>query len=301
MSDPLIQQEPGHASVPEAIPDLLRHVGERIRAVRESKSISRQKLSAISNVSPRYLAQIEAGEGNLSIAVLKRISLALDCPMTGLLCDDAELDAASLAAADLFNRADASTRKAVMELLAPSPQKLERANRICLIGLRGAGKSTLGKMLAEETGAAFIELNREIEDMVGMPIAEIMALYGQEGFRKFEAITLNRIAERKDRIVLEAAGGVVSESATFANLLARFHTIWIKASPQEHMERVLAQGDTRPMAGNPEAMAQLKLLLKDREPLYAQALVHLDTSSKPPEKSLTQLSKLVREHNFLDN
>ncbi len=299
MSDLTKRRDPETDLALSAITNLLTQVGVRIRSVRETKSISRQKLSKLSEVSPRYLAQIEAGDGNLSIAVLKRISVALDIPIAHLLSENTDIGPESIAAAHLFGKADTSTRKAVMELLEPAPQKLERAQRICLIGLRGAGKSTLGKMLSEAIGSPFVELNREIEDMVGMPIAEIMALYGQEGYRKFEAITLKQIVEQRDSIILEAAGGIVSEPTTFSNLLSGFHTIWVKARPQEHMERVLAQGDTRPMAGNPEAMSQLKMLLREREPLYAQASAHLDTSKQSPAQSIDELLQILSENKFL--
>ncbi len=278
---------------------LLAEVAQRVRQARETCGISRRELSVRSGVSPRYLAQLESGEGNISIIVLKRIAIALAHPMNWLLGEDENTSSEMANAMELLRRTDKSSRDAVMQILKQPPIRSERAQRICLIGLRGAGKSTLGKMFSEETGIPFLELNKEIEKIAGMPVAEVMALYSQEGFRKLEALALDRIADEEDTIILAASGGVVSEPTTFKKLLARFNTIWIKASPQEHMERVLAQGDTRPMTGNPEAMAQLKLILADRKELYARAQGELNTSGISEEQALEKMLSLVREKKFL--
>jgi len=174
-----------------------------------------------------------------------------------------------------------------------------RAERVCLIGLRGAGKSTLGAQVAEKLDVQFLELNKEIEAHGGMPVSEIMALYGHEGYRRLESDALDRVVLHHDRVVLAVAGGVVADPQTFAKLLTNFHTIWLKASPQEHMDRVRAQGDERPMAGNPAAMRQLKSILKSRETLYERAQVHLDTSGAVQERSLEQLLDIIAERNFI--
>lgn len=278
---------------------LLALVAKRVRMARGSCGMSRRELSERSGVSSRYLAQLESGEGNISITVLQRISVALDHPMNWLL---GEVDASNpelAVATELLRKADKASRDAVMQILKPAPIRSERARRICLIGLRGAGKSTLGKLYSEKAEIPFLELNKEIEEIAGMPVSEVMALYSQEGYRKLEALALDRIAQREDTIILAAAGGVVSEPATFSKLLARFNTIWITASPQEHMDRVLAQGDTRPVSGNPEAMNQLRSILASREALYARAQCQLDTSGKTVEAALERMIELIEEHRFL--
>ncbi len=280
----------------DAITALQRQVGDRVRAARTAKGMSRRLLSEASGVSPRYLAQLEGGEGNISIGLLLRVASALDLPMEALvarqmLCPDT----ARIAAA--FARADAETQTRVQAMLHQSD--VEKAGRICLIGLRGAGKSTLGAALAKAKGVPFIELNRAIEAAGGMPVAEIMALYGPEGYRQLEADALDAIVAEQDRVIVAVGGGIVDEAKTFAALLARFHTIWIKATPEEHMARVQAQGDTRPMDGNPQAMAQLRLILTGREADYARADALLDTSGASVDESLSDLTHLIDTHAFL--
>ena len=184
-----------------------------------------------------------------------------------------------------------------LEVAAEVP---DRAHRICLIGLRGAGKSTLGRRAGEAFGLPFVELNEDIEVQGGMPVAEIMALYGAEGYRQLEAEAVRRVAARNDRLILAVAGGIVSEPETYATLLARYHTIWLKAAPEEHMARVRAQGDIRPMEGQPRAMDQLRALLEARAPDYARADAQLDTSGKTEEQSLQAMLTLIRNKGFLD-
>jgi XRE family aerobic/anaerobic benzoate catabolism transcriptional regulator len=162
------------------------------------------------------------------------------------------------------------------------------------VGLRGAGKSTLGEMLGRRLGLSFIELNREIEEQSGMPVNEIMALYGQEGYRRLERQALERIVAVSDALVLAVAGGIVSEPETYGYLLRNFHTVWLKAAPEEHMQRVRAQGDERPMAGNPKAMDELKSILTSREALYARAEAMINTTGKPPNESLRELLEVVQ-------
>jgi len=171
---------------------------------------------------------------------------------------------------------------------------VNKGRRICLIGLRGAGKSTLGGLLADELSVDFIELNRMIETQSGMPVAEVMALYGQEGYRQLERRALNTVFETKDSVVLAVGGGIVSEQVTYKHLLRTFHTIWLKASPEEHMERVRDQGDVRPMAGNPKAMEELRSILTSRESLYARADSMIDTSNKTIEESKTDLTEAIK-------
>ena len=257
-------------------------------------------LSEISGVSPRYLAQLESGAGNISIGLLKRVALALDHRIEWLVGEDDPWTSEALRVADLFRSADRKTQEEVLRALDPEPEASQRANRICLIGLRGAGKSTLGRMAGEALDLPFVELNREIEAHGGMEIAEIMGLYGPEGYRTLEAEALARIIATHDRMILAVAGGIVAEPRTYQTLLTRFHTIWLKAAPDEHMQRVRAQGDERPMAGNPEAMTQLRSLLTSREMLYDRAQARLDTSGQTRETSLTHLLALIGERGFLD-
>ena len=251
-------------SADAAVSRLMRQVGERVRASRKEKGMPRRVLSEISGVSPRYLAQLEAGEGNISIGLLQRIAMALDQRIDWLVRED-----------------------------EPAPADASRGQRICLIGLRGAGKSTLGALVGDALGIPFVELNSEIEAQAGMPVAEVMALYDQEGYRKLEARALDRIVATRETLVLAVAGGIVTEPETFKTLLGHFHTIWLKTSPEEHMSRVGQQGDERPMAGNPEAMEQLKSILTSREALYEQASARLDTSGKTAGQSLAELLAII--------
>ncbi len=283
----------------EAVDHLIKTVGERVRKAREMKGMPRRVVSELSGVSPRYLAQLEAGEGNISIGLLKRIAIALDHRIEWLVGDEDPWTSEALRVTDLYRSAPSKVRASVMDALAPEPPETLRANRICLIGLRGAGKSTLGSLAGEKLGLPFVELNREIENYSGMPVNEVIALYSNEGYRWLEAQALQRVIATYDAMILAVAGGIVAEPGTYQMLQAHFHTIWVKTSPEEHMARVRAQGDTRPMEGNPEAMEQLRTLLRSRETLYGQARATLDTSEKPVEESLSDLLQLVGSRNFL--
>ena len=235
--------------------------------MRKSRSLTRKNLSQLANVSERHLAQLESGEGNISILLLNRIATALNTSL-----------------ADLF--ASESTN-------FPRPEISPRHKRIALIGLRGAGKSTLGEKLAATRNIPFIELDREIEKETGMPLADIFSLYGQSGYRAIERRTLERVINEFDRAVFSIGGGVVTESETYDYLRANFYTVWIKAKPQEHMDRVAAQGDFRAMAGNDRAMDDLRRILHSREPLYRQADVTLDTSNATVEESFNRLQSAL--------
>lgn len=272
---------------------VIKNVGIRVRAKRREQSMSRRQLSEYSGVSPRYLAQLEAGEGNISIGLLQMVSRALNTSLEALIRDDDPLSEQAANVADLFKNADAKTRARVVQALSPARLREQKSQRICLIGLRGAGKSTLGNLIAKQFGLPFVELNTEIETNAGMPTAEIIALYGQEGYRELEAAALSKIVANQEKVVLAVAGGIVADQVTFDLLLNRFHTVWVKASPSEHMERVRAQGDFRPMAGNPQAMIQLRQILKSREAQYSQAEYSLDTSGKTVSRSCNELKTLV--------
>ncbi|MCV0394786.1 MAG: helix-turn-helix transcriptional regulator [Rhizobiaceae bacterium] len=277
----------------------LARVGDRVRAARTARGLSRKALSERSDVSQRYLAQLEAGDGNISIALLRRVAEALDQPVEWFVGEHGPggVEFAELAA--LYARSSPGRRaEALAALRAPDPRADARGGRIALIGLRGAGKSTLGRMVAARLGLPFQELNARIEDASGMPVNELIALYGQEGYRRLERQALDEIADEQDRLVLAVAGGIVSETDTFDLLLSRYHTIWLKAEPEEHMARVRAQGDLRPMAGNPAAMDELKSILRSREALYARAPVHLDTAGRTLDRSLEDLAAAISRLGF---
>ena len=280
--------------------DLIAQLAMRVAEARKARGMPRRVLSELSGVSPRYLAQLEAGEGNISILLLQRVAAALDLKVGALLAEDVPLDHVVQRVVALFRQAPLDVQQKVRSLLAPQNPDVMRAGRICLIGLRGAGKSTLGKLAGEALNIPFVELNKDIEAETDMPLAEVMALYGQDGYREMEAEALERVSARHDRVILAVAGGIVAEPATYARLLERFHTVWVKTSPPEHMQRVRAQGDVRPMQGNPAAMTQLNELLKLRTPLYNKAEAQVNTSNRAVRSSLNDLLTLIAKRRFLD-
>ncbi|HCQ66957.1 MAG TPA: transcriptional regulator [Rhodobacteraceae bacterium] len=282
-----------------AVEALIARVGDRVRRARDRKGIPRRVLSEMSGVSPRYLAQLEAGEGNISIGLLQRVAYALDHKIEWLVGAEDPWVSDALRVADLYRAATAPVQAQVRAVLSPEPAAAQRAHRICLVGLRGAGKSTLGRRAGDRLGLPFVELNLEIEEQAGMAVDELMALYGQEGYRRLEAQAIARVIATHEAMILAVAGGIVAEPETYARLLAAFHTVWVKASPDEHMARVREQGDTRPMAGNPEAMAQLKSILTAREVLYDRANASLDTSTRTEDESLEDLLALIETNRFL--
>lgn len=265
-----------------------------VRLGRAKRGISRRKLAADSGISERYLAQIESGQGNPSVNVLKSIADAITVPVFEL------LPRAGLGNSALEQMVDILTRLPPSELpaIAAAMQErlgaaADRARRIALVGLRGAGKSTLGRKLAEHLGVPFLELNRVIEQNYGASAAMLIELSGLATFRKYEHECLQRVIAEHDAVVIATAGGIVSNPQTYELLLRRMHAIWIKARPEEHMARVIAQGDFRPMAHNREAMGDLVAILEARSADYARAESALDTSGASVEKSLADLVRLV--------
>ena len=279
----------------EAVGAFIAAVGERVRKARQRKGIARRVLSELSGVSQRYLAQLENGEGNISIGLLYRVAQALDHRVEWLVGDDDPWGSEIVKVAELYRGAAGDKREKVMAILQPGDPERLRRQRICLIGLRGAGKSTLGRALGAALALPFVELNRDIEEQSGMPVTDVMALYGQEGYRRLERQALERVVATSDSVVLAVAGGIVSEPETFAFLLRNFHTIWLKAPPDMHMKRVIEQGDERPMAGNPKAMEELTSILTSREALYAKAEAVVDTAGRTPEESGRDLVEAVRK------
>jgi XRE family aerobic/anaerobic benzoate catabolism transcriptional regulator len=250
-------------------------------------------LARDSGVSERYIAQLESGQGNISILLLRELARALDVPLDVLVREGAE-PSVDLAHAIAYLRGldpdDLSEARRLLLARFGGVDAAMRRQRIALIGLRGAGKSTLGRMIAERLDVPFIELDREIERSSGLTLSEIFDLYGQAGFRRLERRSLDRVIESYPRFVLATGGSIVAESTTFSELLLHCYTVWLKARPDEHMARVIAQGDMRPMAENREAMADLERILAGREALYSKADVQVDTGGRTPEESLEILS-----------
>jgi XRE family transcriptional regulator, aerobic/anaerobic benzoate catabolism transcriptional regulator len=278
---------------------LLASVGERVRNARARMGLSRRVLAERSGVSQRYLAQLESGQGNISIGLLLRVADALDFRIEWLVAEDDPWTSDVVLISSLLRSATVAQRERVLEILDPENPGLRRASRIAFIGLRGAGKSTLGRLAAVRLGLPFRELNEDIAEASGMPAGEVMALYGPEGYRHLERQSLERIVATYDRLILAVAGGIVSQPETYNYLLRNFHTIWLKAEPEEHMARVRGQGDERPMAGNPDAMAELRNILTAREALYARAEAHINTSKTTLEKCLEAILDAIKKKRFL--
>jgi XRE family aerobic/anaerobic benzoate catabolism transcriptional regulator len=274
----------------------LSELGNRVRELRARRGMTRKILSVEADVSERHLAQLESGEGNISAVLLRRIAMALGVAVAELFERDAPDSNRNKAIERLLQKIPAHRKEEFLARLQrefESEQKTRRSH-IGLIGLRGAGKSTLGAMLAAELHLEFIELDREVEKEAGMPLSEIFSLYGQSGYRRIEKRALENVLTKLDGAIISVGGGVVSEKETFDFLLSHCYTVWIKAKPEQHMSRVMAQGDVRPMSDNDEAMEDLRRILEAREPLYAKADLQLDTSRDTVERSFAKLLKEVK-------
>src|SRR6201986_2805566 len=274
----------------------LEQLGQRVRTMRALRGMSRKVLAKVSGISERYIAQLESGKGNVSIVLLRRVSNAMAAHLEDLI-PSAEHTADWAVLRDLARKATSQQIAQAKEVLAggnASTQRQMSFAGIALIGLRGAGKSTLGKMLAKKIGWSFVELNKKIEAQNGLSVAEIIALYGQEGFRRMEQAALNQLLARKELMVLATGGGIVSEPLTFDLILSSFYTIWLKAEPEEHMGRVRSQGDLRPMADDRSAMAELRNILASREPLYARANAMVDTAGLSVDAAAARLADAVK-------
>ncbi|MGH8707561.1 MAG: helix-turn-helix transcriptional regulator [Burkholderiales bacterium] len=238
----------------------LARLGERVRAWRAEHAMTRKTLALASGVSERYLAQLESGQGNISVLLLRKLAHAMQVPV---------------------------------ELLAREHGEIAKAGRIALLGLRGAGKSTLGAKLAQALATSFIELDREVEKEAGAPLAEVFSMYGQEAFRRFERKALARVLKQLPRAVIATGGSLVTDPDTYGLLLDHCTCVWLKAKPEEHMARVMAQGDVRPFKGSPAALEEIRGLLADRDRLYARADAVLNTSGRSVRQSLAELKALV--------
>ncbi|MGB7577345.1 MAG: helix-turn-helix transcriptional regulator [Pseudolabrys sp.] len=274
----------------------LRRLGERVRMLRNQRGMTRKALARHAKVSERYLAQLEAGLGNGSIVLLRRIARAIGLPVTQLVHEGAEPALDFVLLSQFLERLSPPTLAEARDLLLErfsKPSEGARRQRIALIGLRGGGKSTLGRMLADRLGVPFIELDREIERRSGATLSEIFDMFGQETFRRAEREALDDVLRQHQNFVIATSGSIVTEPGTLELLLASCFTVWVRADPEEHMRRVMAQGDMRPMANSARAMDDLISILRSREPLYAKAEVALVTTGKTPEQNLAELLRLI--------
>ncbi len=270
--------------------EFLAEMGRQVREARERRGLARKILSQQSGVSERYLAQLEAGEGNASVLLLRSVARALGMPLTELLDHRESSVEHRLIRRFLERLPEHRLEDVVFRLMRDfGHDEALRRKRVALVGLRGAGKTTLGEALAAELHCPFIELDREIEREAGISLSEVFLLYGQAGYRRIERRCLERMIETHREMVMSVGGGVVSEPETYNLLLLSCYTVWIKASPDEHMSRVVAQGDLRPMQGNAEAMEDLTRILEARAPLYRKSDATIDTSGEPPAQSLAKL------------
>lgn len=276
----------------------LKSLGERVREARARRGMTRKILSRDSGVSERYLAELESGRGNVSITLLRQIAEAMGMALTELVREGPEPSVELRLLTEQLGRLApedlAAATQLIGETFAQSAEALGRHGRIALIGLRGAGKSTLGRGLAERLDVPFVELAAEIEREAGTSLSEIFDLRGQSAYRRHERRCLESVIETHPRAVIATGGSLVSEAGTYEILLNGCFTVWIRATPEEHMSRVVEQGDYRPMAGNAEAMDDLRRILDGRDPLYRKADAILDTSGRSTDESLKALADLAR-------
>ena len=297
---------------------VLVQLGERLRDLRAIRGMSRKTLARDAGVSERFLADLESGVGNASILLLTRLAQALALPVTDLLGGERDQSTNLARSMQLLTHLSPERLEEAHGLLrarfASETESVQRSRHIALIGLRGAGKSTLGRLLAAELGVPFVELDDRITSLSGMDTAQIHGMLGQSAYRRYELKALETIVNGsvvdthgnargtarttrepvvRNGVVIAAPGSIVSEPETYAFLLANCYTVWIKASPEEHMARVIAQGDLRPMTGNREAMDDLRRILANREPLYSQADVTIDTAGRSVAEALVELRRIL--------
>jgi len=287
----------GRSEAPTKLADsaFLQVLGERVREARARRGMTRKILARDSGISERYLAQLEAGRGNTSILLLQRIASALGLPLAELAREDGNRAVERALIDSFLDRLPAAKLAEVRaQLLREHGGAVtDRRKRIALVGLRGAGKSTLGRLLAKERGVPFVELDREVETESGTSLSEIFQLHGQQGFRRYERRALERTLDTHEACVIATGGSLVSEPGTYDLLLAICFTVWLKAAPEEHMARVAAQGDYRPMAGNRDAMEDLRRILSGRARLYGQADAVVDTTERTIDQTFGALKAAV--------
>jgi XRE family aerobic/anaerobic benzoate catabolism transcriptional regulator len=274
-------------------------LGERVRALRSRRGMTRKAVALAADVSERHLANLEYGVGNVSVLVLQQVAGALQCSLAELLGDVTTSSPEWLLIRELLEHRDDAAlhraRVAIGELFGTGGSNARRSPRVALVGLRGAGKSTLGRMLADDLGFPFVELSLEIEKFAGCSVAEIQALYGQNAYRRYERRALEEAIQIHSEAVIASPGGLVSDPATFNLMLAHCTTVWLQAKPEDHMNRVIEQGDLRPMGTSKEAMEDLKGILAGRAAFYSKADLSLDTSAQPLASTFRSLRAMVRD------
>lgn len=275
--------------------DFLVDLGERVRTARARRGMTRKILARDSGVSERYLAQLENGQGNISIVLLRQVARAMGVEIADLVREGAEWPAELNLLLERLRLLESDDLQAAHRLISSTFGKaVSKPGKIALIGLRGAGKSTLGQRLAERFSIDFLELAAEIEHDAGISANEIFSLSGQAGYRRHERRALETVLARNQQVVLSTGGGLVVEAANYELLLASCFTVWLRASPEEHMSRVVAQGDHRPMADNDEAMEDLRRILEGREAMYRKADAIIDTTGRGVEDCLAELAEVCR-------
>jgi XRE family aerobic/anaerobic benzoate catabolism transcriptional regulator len=275
-------------------------LGERVRTLRSRQGMTRRAVALAAEVSERHLANLEYGTGNVSVLVLLQVAQALQCSLAELLGDVTTTSPEWLLIRELLSkRSEADLRRARVqlgEMFGEGGNAQERKNRIALIGLRGAGKTSLGQRLADDLGFPFIELSREIEQFAGCQISEIHNLYGANAYRRYERRALEEAIQIYPEVVIATPGGLVSDSANFNLLLSHCTTVWLQADAADHMGRVAAQGDMRPMAASREAMEDLKRILEGRSAFYSKADLSINTSGRSEDQAFAALRTSVRQH-----
>ena len=273
-------------------------LGKRVAALRARRGLTRKAVAIAADVSERHLANLEYGLGNASILVLLQVAGALQCSLAEIIGDRTTTSPEWLMIRELLEQRDDATLKrvriAIGEMLGTGGNAL-RSPRIALVGLRGAGKSSLGQLLAEDLGFPFVELSREIEKFAGCSVSELQGLYGMNAYRRYERRALEEAIQIYPEAVIATPGGLVSDPATFNLLLSHCTSVWLQASPEDHMRRVMAQGDLRPMADSKEAMEDLKGILAGRAAFYSKAQLRVDTSAQDLNATFAALRQVVRQ------
>ena len=273
---------------------LLAVLGDRVRTLRAHRGMTRRVLARDSGVSERYLAQLEQGLGNISVVLLSRVAAALRIEPSDLLRSRGRQTAEEILIADLLRELSPDKHKAFLQMLTGQfSAPVESRQRIALVGLRGAGKTTQGKRLAEQLECPFVQLSCEIEELAGMSMSEIFALSGATGFRRLEERALMQALKRYDRCVLETPGSIVMEPSLLSTLLTTCFVVWLHAKPEEYMRRLIVEGDVRPMENQVDAMADLRRILAERKDNFAQAHASLDTNDRSVEDCVTELMRII--------
>ncbi len=269
--------------------EFLRAFGERIRGERARRGMSRRLLAHHAGISERYLTQLESGKGNVSIVLLRHVAEALGLPLSRL------VDEPHSPEMEFLSRLTPAQLREVYASLTAAEANALRKERIALVGLRGAGKTTLGAAAAKERNVAFFELDREVERLSGTSLGAIIELYGQQAYRRYELQALQELLASQPRFVVATGGSLVSEAATYDLLLRNCFTVWVRTTPEEHMQRVLDQGDLRPMAGSQQAMDDLRRILDERRELYGRADAAIDTTGRTVKQSVLELLRKIQE------